>query len=455
MNDIVPPNKKRSIRNITPPRQGGKEERISTDGIQKDGRSQEHHRSSVANSRHEKGGAGDIRRHADRADHHHHGGGSHPPKTRRSSLLWWGGGGVALLAVLAIVGFGVSAQFASVDVLLEPRSEEHTIDRTVTAYASPAAGELNFERMTMSMEEPRRTEIEVSGEEEVVSQASGTITIYNEHSSASQVLVENTRFESPDGLIFRIQERVTVPGMEGGEPGTLDVAVYADEAGPEYNIEPTRFTIPGFQGSPQFEGFYAESHSPMTGGEATTRPIVSDADMERARAELEGDTEEELVQRARESAPDNFILFDGAYILDEGVEVTTDSDGTSYAELEATLEGFIVDGRELARALFADVSDETDADIEITNWDNLSVAVGGSLGTDLEEISFTITGDVQFSWVVDRESLLNDLSGVRRGEMEDVLAAYPSIDRAEASFWPPWVLSFPGDADRIDIEISR
>jgi hypothetical protein len=88
--------------------------------------------------------------------------------------------------------------------------------------------------------------VAASEETDVQKKASGRIVIYNNHNSSPQRLVKNTRFETPEGLIYRINESVTVPGakIEGGEkvPGSVEAEVMADIPGQKYNIGLTDFT---------------------------------------------------------------------------------------------------------------------------------------------------------------------------------------------------------------------
>ena len=53
-----------------------------------------------------------------------------------------------------------------------------------------------------------------SGREKVERKAEGTLTVYNAYSSEPQVLVATTRFLSPGGKMFRLDERVTIPGAK-------------------------------------------------------------------------------------------------------------------------------------------------------------------------------------------------------------------------------------------------
>lgn len=70
--------------------------------------------------------------------------------------------------------------------------------------------------------------------------SAGTVTIANSQNIA-QPLVAGTRISSPDGLIFRLSDAVSVPAG-----GTIaGVKVTADADGAAYDLAPTTFTIPG------------------------------------------------------------------------------------------------------------------------------------------------------------------------------------------------------------------
>ena len=51
-----------------------------------------------------------------------------------------------------------------------------------------------------------------SGEPKAKLKSSGKIIVYNNFSSEPQRLIIRTRFESPEGLVYRIPESIVVPG---------------------------------------------------------------------------------------------------------------------------------------------------------------------------------------------------------------------------------------------------
>ena len=140
--------------------------------------------------------------------------------------------------VIIIVFFVLSAVFAGATVTVTPREAEISVDGTFTARTEPEIGELAFDVISVEKEVSR--EVNPTGEELIERPASGNIVVFNDFSEKEQRLINNTRFETPEGLIYRIPESIVVPGQyeKDGEtlPGSIEVTVYADSPGEEYNI---------------------------------------------------------------------------------------------------------------------------------------------------------------------------------------------------------------------------
>jgi hypothetical protein len=99
--------------------------------------------------------------------------------------------------------------------------------------------------------------------------ASGTVEIFNELNLV-QPLVATTRLLTPDGILFRIQNGVTVPAN-----GSVKVVAKADKKGASGNIPPTSFTIPGLSAVRQ-KSVYAKNTSHFTNGTATVKTLGED-----------------------------------------------------------------------------------------------------------------------------------------------------------------------------------
>ena len=88
------------------------------------------------------------------------------------------------------------------------------------------------------------------------SRAEGIIRVYNNY-RLRQVLIANTRFQPPlekfkpplekdETPWFRTLKRVVIPPKS-----YVNVKVVADNPGEKYNIEPSKFSVPGLVGTPQ------------------------------------------------------------------------------------------------------------------------------------------------------------------------------------------------------------
>lgn len=149
--------------------------------------------------------------------------------------------------------------------------------------------------------------------------ATGMVTLYNTFSQEPQPLVATTRLLSEDGKVFRLTKSIVIPGKknENGTdvPGKIQVEVKADEPGEMYNIQASRFSIPGFEGSPKYEAFYADSQEAFIGGGGNLSEIavVAEKDVENARKKIEEIAKEKAKEKISSALSDDWILIEDAW----------------------------------------------------------------------------------------------------------------------------------------------
>ena len=381
-------------------------------------------------------------------------------KKNRQLLVWL----VATVTVIVvgIVTLGLLLQGADVSVF--PRTEQRTLNATITAYPEPRPGELSYEIITLTAESERQ--VSATGQEEAEERASGMIEIINTNQQPQQ-LVANTRFRSPDGLIYRIAEGVTVPGaMQDGDgtiPGSITVTVTADEPGPEYNIsDSVRFDIPGFAEaglSDLFERVYAENRDQITGGFLGTRFAIDEDERRTARQALQLELRNQLLERVDTERPAEFVLYQDSvtFTYEELPAVEYGSDLVTIKE-SATLLAPLFDHHQLARYLAEQtVVGYSGEPVRVDNLTDMSFSYqnGTSAQTpDLRQatsLTFNLTGRPLFVWTFDEDDFIEQLSGLPRGSLENLLEAFPGIRRAEARIQPFWQQSFPSDPETISI----
>lgn len=372
--------------------------------------------------------------------------------TKRPFLILYG--------VIAFTLFFVVVDAVSdVTIAITPHQEFFNIDTLLKLSASDA-GENSIE--TIHIEESVQGDGPVTGEKNVEEKASGTVTLYNEFSSEPQILVRRTRFETPDGKIFRVNEQVTVPGalVQDGkiEPSSIEVTLAADEPGEEYNIGPTQFTIPGFKGSPRFAKFYARSLGPMAGGFKGVARVVTENDVSILASSLESRLTEELRRRASSELPEDLFIPNGASRIGViqksfSADVGKPADSVSL-DLSLQFDGLAVPFRAIEKEVVSRylAKDGNNADtFEIVNVRDLSYSAE-AIDFEKEIMTLRVEGLAHVAWRVDYGSLASALASAGYRKQLDIFLQYPSIEEAAMIFSPSWWRVFPTNSNKIKID---
>lgn len=369
--------------------------------------------------------------------------------------LWF----IAAVAVLVLV-FSISILFTSATVAIEPKQLRIPIDLPIVAKKMAGAVDLPFEVITIS-EEGTETLI-ATGERYAEQKASGKIVIYNNFSSAPQRLIKNTRFETASGLIYRINQSITIPGRgsDGNSlvPGSIEAVAFADETGPRYNIGLTDFNIPGFKNDPgRFKGFYARSKTPMTGGFTGTEKIVAPENLKTAREKLRVTLGGKLTELTRAKLPDTFWFPESAVFATFESLPQVEVPGGKVKIRERASSTAVIFNKERLSVYLAKsaVPEYQGEELIISNLDTLTVEFKDKTKINPLEaatIIFSIKGEPQFVWLYDAEALRNALSGKPKKEMEGIFKNFPGIERTEVIVRPFWKSSFPNKSGRIKIE---
>lgn len=377
---------------------------------------------------------------------------------RRSRVGIWIAVMVALIVLLGAVALVL---FPSTSVTVTPHTQQISFDASspFTAYpeASAAAGTIPYSVLSQVFEDSAT--VQANGTEEVNEPATGTITVYNSYSDQPVRLIKNTRFQTPDGLIYRIPASVDVPGRNGDAPGSIAITVIADQSGPDYNVGPfDRLTLPGLRSTAaMYEGVYGKSTTAFSGGFSGRRPAVSDSVLEAAKAEVRGRLQEKANQLSA-TAPEGSVAFSGLVAVSfESLPPTEESGGTVRINERATVSVPVFPEARLAQSIGQAVSANAEGQsVSIRFADDLAAAPVGALSAaDLgsQPVSFTLAGRGQLVWNVDPEALAGALSTRSEGAFETIIQGFPSIEEARARIMPFWRRSFP-DASNIKVTVE-
>jgi hypothetical protein len=301
--------------------------------------------------------------------------------------------------------------------------------------------------------------------------ATGTVTLFNSYATQGQRLIAGTRFSDENGLIYRLQSSVVVPGYTsaGGNmsPGTIRATVVADEAGSQYNMAKndagTELHVVAYKGAPRYETIYAKAYAGMAGGFSGTKKIVNQTLLASTTADIQMALTKSLIAQALAHVPDGYVTYPAAY----GTSFApTDVSGTDPKKAVVTVSG----------TLYSIVFKKTDLAAKLAGQDAVDRFGKSPYSIDgIENLSFTITnpstfrasksntliarlsGSMTLKGNVPVAELTHKLAGIPLADTRTVFASYGSvidISKSSGELFPSWAGSVPKDEKRITINLK-
>ncbi len=366
---------------------------------------------------------------------------------------------VVPLAVLILAAIFIPSLFSKTEIMIWPKIESLALEEkfTVDANQTTDLAAKVFSARVFEEEKSVSQEFSATGKVLKEDKATGIIQVYNAHSAISQVLVVSTRFVSSDGKVFKTLRKITVPGAtyDKGKlvPGSTSVEVQAAQAGEEYNINPSTFSIPGFAGTSKYTTFYGKTFSPMAGGFRREVSQVSQNDLDQARGALIERAKGESKDSLRNTNSADFVLLDDA-LSQEIIESTSSPKAGSAAD------SFVYQVKVKSRWIGFE-KNEVKSFVEeaIGSEKKLlqdSLAVDYSLEA-IDKGAGEMTVDLNIRAEIysdpDVEEIKSELLGKPIGDVDSFLAGYPYLEKVKvkSSFWKRRI---PTDPQKVIIKVN-
>jgi hypothetical protein len=380
---------------------------------------------------------------------------SRPRSLRKKSSL----GTFLFIIGMIILVVGVTLYtyvFDSATITIVPKYKDVTdVGKTflfskqgVDTYAIPYVVESTSlsKSKTLTLSESRKVE----------AKASGKAIIYNNYDSSPQKLIKNTRFESSQGKIYRINQSVEVPGKKGGVPGSIEVTLYADSNGADYNVDKTTFTIPGFKGTPRESAFYAKSKDSITGGSSGTMSLASLSDLNAAKDSLAVELGKSIQTDIQKIRKDGYTpMYSAVEVVYEDNEDEILKGITGVYKVTATANLMLADAPKLAEAIAKTFGDYDGQLVRLTYTDTLNYTrkqTDHVLGTST--ISVLVEGKPRVVWQSNSDAIKELVQGKKRDEFKPLMKTINSIESAEISFSPMWLSRFPNEPTKLIVTES-
>lgn len=321
--------------------------------------------------------------------------------------------------------------------------------------------------------------------------AQGFITIMN-NSDDEWPLKKETRFQTDDGLIFRVKEGIFVPGKtvddEGVEtPGTYTAAVEADPfdiydypIGERGNIGPSKFIIPGLSEYNR-KLLWGESNGAMEGGVTRFQRVVQVEDIEAAKKQIQDNlilmAHEDLnthIEEMNRLNHTNLVLLDDSRYLKTDLQelrISDDLEGSLrdkfeiFAQIEA--KGIAYDFDQLYAILKKELKTRAHPDMQIRDDSIRPESISfESVSEDpvLGQIKITATIKGIQEYVIDSSvqaglrfstKVKERIAGLTVEEAESYVGNLSEVDVVEIKLWPIWLSKIPRIIDNIEVEMME
>ncbi|HOY56107.1 MAG TPA: hypothetical protein PLH37_01665 [bacterium] len=351
---------------------------------------------------------------------------------------------LASLLTLIIVYFTLSKAVITLEPKEAPEAKNFTFNIPLNTTSTEVV--LNGTLTTQEVEIVKSFEVQNFKTEP--GKATGIMTITNDNDK-SQTLIATTRFLAPNGLIFRLQENVTVPAKQ-----EITATVEADQSGDKYDIAPTSFTIPGLSEALQSK-IYGKTTTAMSGGvkkigRLSTEEIT--AAQKTALADLDKDIKEKL---SMQDDKQNITFLDKE-ILEENI---SNKEGDEVEKYTITIK---------VKTTIVSLDKEKLLSLTKDEYKKQMPSQTTLISYNLDSFKYTLdnlvdtTARVTTSLSAYNLKELNPqtiekekLYGLDKAGVKYFFDQYDNIKNVEVKFWPFWVKAVPSMADHIVIEVKN
>lgn len=354
-------------------------------------------------------------------------------------------GFLSITIILFVLIMLMSSKRATVIVL----TKDDSIEVSGTLHINSDEGNSRIEGDVVTSSIKISETFEPTGTREEIGTSTGIITIHNE-GPTDQPLVIKTRFLTEDGILFRLTKGVIVPAN-----GTLDAQVYADKEGPESDIPPSQFSIPGLSQARQ-KIVYGVSAESMTGGKQLVGVLTTD-DLSAAEKVIK----DKLLEKGEQQLETQNEERKGAFELSDVHIISNAQTDTEVSEFTltgtATIVGAFYDQdsvKEFAKRLLQTYSVDDISIIKSSDTDPVVELKEYDLEKNTASLDIKYTGFA----TLDTESKQLDkliFYGKTADEVRRYLLSLPHVYGVETEFKPRWIHTVPHVADHVTIIVKN
>ena len=252
---------------------------------------------------------------------------------------------------------------------------------------------------------------------------------------------------------------VTIIGKDrpGIVAGAANVSVESENPGSNYNISPSSFTIPGFQGTDKYDKITGVSTSSMTGGSTKEVTVVISSDVSKAKNEFSKEVVDAARKEAKEKAGKENILRDEALkveVAEANPSPGIDSEASQFSlKVKVQVKGVSYKEDDLKKAYEKKAEAEGGGVKQLveSGYDEAKVTAGK---VDFENGTYTLSfeSDIFLSSILDQNMIRDEITGQTKAKSESFIKSQEGVTGAEFKFWPSFIKRIPRLRNHIKIK---
>jgi hypothetical protein len=301
-----------------------------------------------------------------------------------------------------------------------------------------------------------------TGTKNVGDKASGSITIRNCDYPDGFTVAAGSTFES-GGLVFESLDVITVSpfsgpasscDLGGSNAGTGNGTIRAKQAGDQYNLAPTEYSITSESLGPKVDVIGSQ----MAGGTNKEVKVVTQADVDKAQKAIQEADRKAVIDELRSEFGEDVVPINETYTVSIGKITATPAVGeeatTATASAQITFSILGVARDTLTQSIEQFIKGKIgggDQTIYDNGMDNLIFSVVEK--TSATKMAIKVYADSYIGPNININTLAQDVSGKRFGEVESFVKNKPGVIDVKVIFEPFWIFSAP-HPDKIDVQLS-
>ncbi len=365
--------------------------------------------------------------------------------------MWLAAGvvGVALLL------FGLNYYFkqANITVFAQGNQTPSTITFKGVTDGPADPKQTQATQQTLSDSKTISNSFTATGQKDVGTKASGTVTIKNCEDTAPHPLPAGATV-SANGKNFLTQTPVNIPAgtFSGGGSNcttgpTASTGVTAAANGDSYNLAPTSYTSPSLTSNFKITG------NQMSGGTTKNITVVTQADVDAAKSKLSQPDDTVKNALASKAKSDQIAAKDTFAVDVSGLNANPAVDGeastfTLAGPVKYSLQAF--NKKNLEDLIQADVNSKIGQNNVVYDFG----LAGAKITPNPTAGQFDLKTTVYAGPRIDTDNIKKQVSGKKLGQAGTIIEQMPGVDKANISLTPFWSTNIPRIKSHIKIDIK-